>query len=158
MILTGSGEIGSVTSRPATFDDLPLMVRMEELSFGPERFSRKMIARYLRNPNGSIVTEIIEYRGQPAGYAVFFTRRGGRTVSVQSICILPELRNRGIAGGFLKQVLSGFRAGFSSVVLRVRASNGSALGLYGSLGFGVTGRQLGYYPDGEDALIMTLTL
>lgn len=156
--MTGSYDGPEITSRPATIDDLPLLIRMEELSFGPERFTRRMLSRYIRNPNGSIVTEVIEYRGEPAGYAVFFTRRGGRTVSLHSICIIPELRNRGIARSYLGQALSRFRGHLSSAVLRVRVSNESALGFYRSLGFGIVGHQLRYYPDGEDALIMTLRL
>ena len=50
-------------------------------------------------------------------------------------------------------------AGVRDVVLEVRASNGAALGFYGSLGFGETGRRTRYYADPiEDAVLMGLRL
>lgn len=45
-----------------------------------------------------------------------------------------------------------------SVLLEVRASNEAALRLYSSLGFERVGLRRQYYPDGEDAVLMTLLL
>ena len=41
-----------------------------------------------------------------------------------------------------------------AVVLEVRADNAAARALYTAAGFVADGRRLGYYPDGEDALLL----
>ena len=46
----------------------------------------------------------------------------------------------------------------SVAMLEVRASNAAAIALYEQLGFQHVGRRRGYYPDGEDACLMNLTL
>ena len=146
-----------VAYRRARRDDLPFMVRAERLSFkGDERFSERTIAHYVRNPHGSVILDIILFQQEAVGYAVFFTRKGSGSVYLQSICILPEMSGRGIASRYLGKRLEEFRSAFSGAHLRYREGNVAARELYRSLGFEVTGRERGYYPDGEDAVTMRL--
>ncbi len=135
------------------------MIEVENLSFkGAERFSARMLAHYIRNPHGSILTDVIEYLGEPVGYAVFFTRKGSGSVYIQSICLLPQMRGMGVAFRYLERKLAGFRERFQSVHLRSRTGNVSAKRLYHSLGFKTIGSERAYYPNGEDALRMRLSL
>lgn len=48
-------------------------------------------------------------------------------------------------------------AGVTEVQLEVRAANAAARGLYAQLGFREVGMQARGYPDGEDAVLMTLS-
>lgn len=144
-----------VSYRKAELSDLPLVVEMENRSFREvDKFSRRTIRRYLENPFGSVMVDLIEDCGSPVGYAVLLTRRNSKTVSLHSICILPEIRGRGIAHSYLKTRMNQLRGKYHNLVLRVRASNHSAAELYHSLGFKEERIERGYYPDGEDAVRM----
>lgn len=82
--------------------------------------------------------------------------------TVMDICLAPGSQGKGLgkalmlAGiGWLKQTEA------EQLMLEVRASNTSAIGLYQKLGFAITGERKGYYKtaDGtEDAVLMTLPL
>jgi ribosomal-protein-alanine N-acetyltransferase len=49
-------------------------------------------------------------------------------------------------------------AGMEQLFLEVRAANAAAIQLYRSCGWRRCGLRGGYYPDGEDALLFTLTM
>lgn len=148
-------DLPKVSFRKAELSDLPLLVEMENRSFMEvDRFSRRTIRRYLENPSGSVMVDLIEDHEGPVGYAVLLTRRNSKGVSLHSICILPEMRGRGIAHSYLKTRMDRLRGKYNSLVLRVRVSNQSAAELYHSLGFKDEGIEHGYYPDGEDAIKM----
>lgn len=71
----------------------------------------------------------------------------------------PEFRRRGWGRRMLQRLVAQARAHHARrVLLEVRASNDAARGLYGSVGFIVEGCRRRYYEDGEDALLMGLTL
>jgi ribosomal-protein-alanine N-acetyltransferase len=77
-------------------------------------------------------------------------------LQIQNLATLPRLRRRGIAGNLLEHVIRRSRAtGLTSIWLEVRLSNAPAIALYERFGFSACGRRPAYYPDGEDALIMT---
>ena len=50
------------------------------------------------------------------------------------------------------------KLGAEQAFLEVRESNSSAKGLYVAFGFEQMGLRKGYYPDGEDAIVMTKKL
>ena len=77
-------------------------------------------------------------------------------LQIQNLATLPRLRRRGIAVHLLEHVIRRSRAaGLMSIWLEVRLSNAPAIALYERFGFSACGRRSAYYPDGEDALIMT---
>lgn len=78
---------------------------------------------------------------------------------VLKIAVLPDHRRRGLARRLMAAAEAHARemAG-ETLTLEVRPSNGSAIGLYAALGYAVAGRRSSYYPDGEDALVMTKRL
>lgn len=69
------------------------------------------------------------------------------------LAVAPAWRRRGVAGALLAAALGDPPA--RSVLLEVRASNEDARHFYRALGFDEVGRRRGYYPDGEDALLLT---
>ena len=68
----------------------------------------------------------------------------------------PDWRRRGAARQVLNQLTEELRP--SRILLEVRSTNLPALTLYRSLGFQMTRARRNYYPDGDDALEMTLEL
>ncbi|MFP4529894.1 MAG: GNAT family N-acetyltransferase [Halodesulfurarchaeum sp.] len=109
----------------------------------------------LEDPDGTTLGEEI------AGYVVSETvdLRGNRFGHVKDLAVKPELqgtgRGRRLLDGALR-VLAGY--GANRVRLEVRPSNERARALYRAAGFEVLARHDGYYPDGEDALLLARSL
>ena len=83
-------------------------------------------------------------------------RRIADEVHVLSIAVDPPRRRRGVARALLEAVLREERdRGARSALLEVRSSNLPARTFYASAGFVAVGRRPRYYPDGEDAVLMT---
>jgi ribosomal protein S18 acetylase RimI-like enzyme len=75
---------------------------------------------------------------------------------VLKVATLPEFRRRGLACRLMQlaenhaEEMSG-----DSLTLEVRRDNIAAITMYESLGYTIRGTRSHYYPNGEDALIMT---
>ena len=105
----------------------------------------------LEDPSGTDIGEEI------AGYVVAETveLRGNRFGHVKDLAVKPELQGDGRGRRLLDGALSILAGhGVTRVRLEVRPSNDRAVALYDSAGFEVLARHDGYYPDGEDALLM----
>ena len=77
-------------------------------------------------------------------------------LQIQNLATLPAMRRRGIAARLLEHAVSRSLAkGLASIWLEVRISNRPAIALYEGFGFVPGGVRAAYYPDGEDALVMT---
>ena len=76
-----------------------------------------------------------------------------------SIAVSKGVRRKGVARALIADVGRIFRDFFVEVVkLEVRVSNLSAINLYRSMGYRHVGMMPGYYRDGEDAIIMALSM
>jgi [ribosomal protein S18]-alanine N-acetyltransferase len=97
-------------------------------------------------------------------------RAGGRPVAaaglllapgaahVLRLAVAPPWRGRGVASRLVADLIEvAARSGQPALTLEVRASNRAARSLYRRLGFVSHGRRPGYYPDGEDAVILWRT-
>lgn len=74
---------------------------------------------------------------------------------VQTIAVDPDFRGRGIGRLLMAQLLDSAReGGCRQMMLEVRAGNAAARALYESLGFTSISTRVGYYPNGEDAVIL----
>lgn len=74
---------------------------------------------------------------------------------VLDVAVAPAWRCHGIASALLVELQARLvERGAGGVTLEVRPSNVAARSLYRRLGFVDEGRRPGYYPDGEDAVLM----
>lgn len=86
------------------------------------------------------------------GYVV--ARRLPDALEVLSLAVEPEHRRRG-CGRRLLEALGRACPGLERMVLEVRVGNADARAFYARLGFRVVGRRPRYYPDGDDALLLS---
>lgn len=78
---------------------------------------------------------------------------------VANIAILPSERKRGLGNKLLFALLENLKVrGAEKCFLEVRVSNVAAISLYEKFGFEKIGVRKRYYPDGEDAFLMTAKL
>ena len=80
-------------------------------------------------------------------------------LQIQNLATLPQMRRQGIAVKLLAHAIARSQEqGLTSVCLEVRVTNKPAITLYERFGFIVDGTRPSYYPDGEDALLMSYSL
>ena len=78
---------------------------------------------------------------------------------IGNVATLPKARRRGLAGALIKRLMSDCRElSIEEMYLEVRRSNLPAVKLYEGLGFSGIGERKAYYEDGEDAVLMQVTL
>lgn len=96
-----------------------------------------------------------EAKGEPLGLVL------GRAVDrdlfeIDLVAVAPRHRRQGIARGLLEALLRREQGvGIREFRLELAASNAPAAALYAALGFVVQGRRERYYPDGDDALLLS---
>lgn len=75
------------------------------------------------------------------------------------LAVLPDYRRRGVASRLLHEAENQLtRRGVRQCYLEVRADNLGATSFYRRRGWIESGRRRQYYPDGDDALVLNLTL
>ncbi len=89
--------------------------------------------------------------GQVLGHALGWTVAG--EVHIHEIAVAQQAQRRGIGRALVHALIQTCGGGIA--MLELRASNSAALALYRSCGFETVGRRQAYYPDGEDAVLMT---
>jgi len=90
----------------------------------------------------------------PIAYAVFSPIGDGYDIIF--IRVVPEFRRQGIG----RKLIEGFieKINPKSIMLEVRKGNLAAIGLYMGIGFEIISERIGYYGNGEDAVVMKLTI
>ena len=151
--------------RPATASDLPELVRLERASFD-DPWSEALLAGQLASSSLLVLAEMAEMAEMAGeagpengtlavGYASFLEAVG--EAELLRVAVEPEARRRGVGRLLVEAGLAHLgRRGVTRCHLEVRPDNEAALALYRRLGFQVTGRRPGYYPDGSPALLLTL--
>jgi ribosomal-protein-alanine N-acetyltransferase len=108
-------------------------------------------AAELTNPCARI--DLCRRDGRLAGFLCSWLVAG--ELQIQNLVTAPAFRRRGVAAHLLALVLERSRAaGLEAAWLEVRTGNTAAIALYERFGFRTVARRAGYYPDGEDALVM----
>ena len=80
-------------------------------------------------------------------------------LQIQSVATHPLYRRKGLAVALLTHRLDQAKtAGAVISLLEVRVGNAGAIRLYEHLGYRQTGQRIGYYSDGEDAVLMECDL
>lgn len=136
-------EIGS-----ARRDELPSVARLAAASLR-EAWSESGFAS-LRDQPGALLRVARDATG---GVCAFLLAQGVvDELHVLSLAVAPAHRRRGVAGDLLADAIRQREA--HHVYLEVRPSNGAARAFYGAQGFAEIGTRRGYYPDGEDAILL----
>ncbi|WP_427888847.1 GNAT family N-acetyltransferase [Kribbella sp. GL6] len=138
--------------RAAVAADLPALVALDEVCFGATAWSEVAWAdEFERLTEDRVV--LVADSGSVVGYVVLLLPPVVEdVVEVLRIAVAPGERRTGIGGQLLTIALE--RCTGRTVLLEVAAGNESAIGLYAGFGFAQISRRRGYYPGGEDAVIM----
>jgi len=144
----------SAEVRDATLNDLNEIYAIEKESF-PDPYPKPLLKAFFYHPSAYIVAVL---GGRVIGYAIGIIRFKSLG-HVISIAVQREFRGRGIGKKLLKELISRlFAMGAKRVRIEVRESNKVAINLYKEMGFVVKERIIGYYNDGESALVMFMEL
>lgn len=138
------------TIRSMMIDDLP-SVHALECAAQPDPWSRQ----HFEDELGKSYARIdLCWRGEAlAGFICTWLVAG--ELQIQNVATSPVFRRQGVAARLLRLVLErAAAAGFEAAWLEVRAGNEAAIALYERFGFEKVALRPGYYPDGEDALVM----
>ena len=133
--------------------DLLQILEIENLSFNKEdAYTREDFQRWFNvNPDFCIVAEI---DGQIAGNMICRIKR--YRLDMGSCAIHPNYRRQGVGAALLAEMEKRARGfGIHQIDLEVRPSNISAQAFWQALGFEEFKVSPGFYPDGEDALLMS---
>lgn len=118
-------------------------------------WSRAALLLETHNPFSSCVVAL--HQGRVIGYVGMW--HVVDEAHINNIAVLPEFRGQGCGKVLLEHILSVAKAkGIVKMTLEVRPSNEAAKELYARYGFKKVGIRPGYYENGEDAILMTLSL
>jgi len=118
--------------------------------WSPERFLRE-----LENPRATI--DVACSGKTVAGYLCSW--QVGEDLEIHNVATAPGFRRQGVGRALLANALARSVArGGVRAFLEVREDNLAARTLYREAGFRYCGRRPRYYPDGEDALLMEISL
>ena len=126
------------------------MAAIEQESFR-DPWSKHAYEDELKNPLACYV--IAEAEGQVVGFAgLWHILNEGH---ITKVAVKSAFRGQGIGKTLMLALLAeAKRMRIEGVTLEVRVGNASAIHLYNKTGFTGAGIRPGYYPDGEDAMIM----
>ena len=145
--------------------DIDRVLEIERASFGKDAYDRKLFAEYQRKCGGLFL--LAEGVRTVDGYSIAcisgkyssLAERGNLVASLESLAVHPHARGNGAASSLLKSTIRRLKLqGVGRITLIVRKSNAVALQFYERRGFAAVRRAPGYYEDGEEGLIMRLTL
>jgi ribosomal-protein-alanine N-acetyltransferase len=122
----------------------------------PRGWGATAVARALEAPIARVVWAL-DAGERPVG--IVLGRRVVDLLEIDQVGVLPEARRSGAATAMLEALLGrGTAEGLVEARLELADSNAAARGLYDRLGFVVVGRRARYYPDGDDALLLSRSL
>lgn len=136
-------------------EDLEEVVLLENLCFSSPW--NKENCKYEIEENPFSHGWILEDEDKIVGYA--FLWETFEMAQLARIGIQPRLRKKGYASFLMEKLIERARSvDCEYMTLEVRASNEAGLALYKKMGFIQVNVSKNYYPDGEDAVVMTLAL
>lgn len=139
-----------VTVSPLRRRHLPSVTRIEAEVF-PRPWSPALFEDELTRPRRAYL--VARVGAEVVGYAgVLLIADDGH---VATVAVDPAWQGRGIATRLLVELFERARhLGAEQVTLEVRVGDRRAQSVYRRFGFAPAGMRKGYYPDGEDALVM----
>jgi len=144
----------SVTIRAAVAADLNELAALEEECF-PDPWARSTLQTALDDEKTLLL--VAECGGAVCGYATAWTILDEGELT--RMAVTRHARGQGIGAALLQAVWREcWRRGARVVFLEVRAGNEVARRLYERCGFARTGVRRRYYADGEDAVVMKISV
>lgn len=143
--------------RFCTQEDLPQLLEVNRTS--PHAWSDEVVVKDMTSEGAglSYLGAFSETNARLVGFSVLGDEKSDALL--MNLVVAPEFRRRGI--GLQLAVATAECAaqmGFSSLSLRVRATNAGALALYRSLGFRGDAKRESFYSDGDVAYYMSAKL
>ena len=130
------------------------VAEIERQSFS-DPWTESMLRDVLRFP--VYHTFLAEEGGQVCGYGCLIVLF--EDAELANIAVAPAHRGKGIGKALMERMHETAKAlGAERMLLEVRVSNEKAIGLYERYGYQRYGIRENYYPDGEDAYLMTKSL
>lgn len=118
-------------------------------------WSKEAYRDEIKNPLADYAV-IVDENGTVVAYGGYWNVCGEGNIT--NIAVGRQFRNRHIGTMLVNELISrAKKQSISALTLEVRKSNVAAISLYEKNGFVSAGVRPGYYPDGEDAVIMWLT-
>ncbi|HSN13454.1 MAG TPA: ribosomal protein S18-alanine N-acetyltransferase [Anaeromyxobacteraceae bacterium] len=157
-----SAHAPSLRLRPAAESDLPRLTGLERAAHSHPWTEDQLRSELGRAYATVLCAEAIpgsgeETSGRIDGFIVYWVIHD--ELHVLDVVAAPEARRRGVGRALMEAALAdGVLRGAARAMLEVRRSNAPALALYRSLGFLHDTVRRGYYQDGEDAVLMSLSL
>lgn len=149
--------------RQAVRADLLDVVRIERSAFS-QPWPFEAFEQFLGEP-GFLVATAAEPTDSVGGDVVGYVVATGVRVNgtpmghVKDLAVAADHRGEGLGATLLDRGMTALASrGFDRVRLEVRETNDVARSLYRRFGFRQATRYPGYYPDGEDALILVADL
>ena len=134
----------------ATLADVPELVHIEQQCY-PQPWSAGRFAQECENSRSYIL--LLRDQDIVRAYLCFWHM--GPEVEIHNVACAPSRRRRGAAWILLTFLRNWCRAQqVEQMFLEVRRGNNSAIKLYHRFGFIQCGERVGYYSNGEDALLM----
>jgi len=149
-------QAGPMTFRVMHEDDMPHIIAIEKKAHS-HPWTIGIFRDCLRV---GYLCQILEQDGIILGYGVMSEAVG--EAHILNVCVHPDSQGEGLGRLLVEHLLSAARRMKAEMMLlEVRPSNRSAIGLYHDMGFSEVGCRKNYYPSKngrEDALIMALNL
>jgi ribosomal-protein-alanine N-acetyltransferase len=139
----------------------PEAVSAEIIALDREHFSRPWTADEWSSLSSqrSLLFTWLRGASETLGFALFGYADGDDLVHLYKILLRPDCRGTGESEAFWSSIEAELlRHGFASVYLEVESNNSRAIRFYEREGFRLLRRNRSYYSDGQDALMMSLTL
>jgi ribosomal-protein-alanine N-acetyltransferase len=135
--------------RRATPDDLPQLEAFEKSCF-PDPWSRVILSQVMAQERYLVLIGSSSY---------LVASKVCDEAEIERIAVLEEYRGQGLGHQILGFALEKLKAtGATRFFLEVRADNKAAIRLYEGCGFVSNGLRRGYYDDGQDAVLMSLSV
>lgn len=139
------------STRSAGPSDAGAITVLEAEAFGADAWTAEQVADELAATSRRVV--VAENDGHVVGYAAITV--AGDTADITRIAVTGAARRAGIASMLLAELHEvAQQAGVERVLLEVAAVNTGALAFYRARGYAEIARRRGYYPSGDDALVL----
>jgi ribosomal-protein-alanine N-acetyltransferase len=141
-----------VQIRPATLDDVPLLMALEKHAATAAHWSIEQYHLVFSPSQIFRIALVLEDQGTIQGFLI--ARGIGPEWELENIAIAGPARRRGLGTRLLGEFLDAVRLrGATAVFLEVRESNSAARRLYEKWAFAESGRRANYYLNPPEAAI-----